>query len=101
MPETDSEPRPLVIDKTLSVVGRAILIVALIVVFVLRGLISGTLPITAMVAVICILSPCASAWVSRGFLVLAWTAPEFVCTLGIGSNPCEPLNVPRFWVIIV
>src|SRR5579871_4550180 len=81
--------------------ARVLLVGSSIILFFMRGYISGSLPIILMVAVLCALAVYSSSWRSLGFLVLAYSTVEFVCTLGPASTPCMPLNLTRMWAVAV
>jgi len=77
------------------------LVIALsLLVFLFRGYVSGSGPVIMAVAVLCAFAVYSCSWLSVGFLVAAWVTVDFSCTLGPGSNPCEPLNVPGILAVL-
>jgi hypothetical protein len=101
MPDGDDQRKPPKTDDSLKLLGRGALIAGVVLIFFLRGYIFGSFPIIILVTALCFLAVFASSWRSLAFLVLAYSAGEFVCTLGPGSNPCEPLNGGRYLTVVV
>ncbi|GEM_PF-6033915 len=88
-------------DRLVKVFWRIAMGVAFLWIFVERGYmwVGGLL----MLLVWAILGATAIAlanWRSIGFMALAYGALEFTCTLGPGSNPCEPMNGTRLLLVI-
>ena len=98
-PRGDNKDAP--IDRGLKLLARFLPAGSSVALFVLRGWISGSMPIILLVAVLCGLAVFSNSWRSLGFLALGYSTTEFVCTLGPGSNPCEPLNGPRILAVFV
>ena len=99
MSEPSGDNKGPKVDGGLKLLARVLLAVSSIIIFVVRGYISGSVPIILMVAVLCGLAIYSSSWRSPGYLAVAYFTAEFVCTLGPGSAPCEPLNGTRMLVV--